>query len=60
MKACKSCNRIVKSGNQCDNCKTETLSDDWNGYVVILNPESSEIAKKMNIEKPGNYALKVR
>jgi len=60
MKACKTCHRIVKSGENCDICKTPTLSDDWHGYVFVLDTENSEIAKKMNIKASGPYALKVR
>ena len=60
MKACKSCHKIVKSGDHCDICKTPSLSDDWHGYVVVLDTETSEIAKKMTVSTPGEYALKVR
>jgi len=41
-------------------CGTSNLSEDWAGYVVIIDPEHSDIAKKMNITLPGRYALKVR
>jgi len=36
------------------------LSDDFSGLVIIFEPESSVIAKTMNIEEKGRYALKVR
>ncbi len=36
------------------------LSDDWTGYVIVLDPNDSEIAKRLNINKPGKYALRVR
>jgi len=26
---------------------------------VILHPERSEVAKRLNVTQPGNYALKV-
>tara|TARA_X000001036_G_scaffold244649_1_gene228294 strand:- start:506 stop:952 length:447 start_codon:yes stop_codon:yes gene_type:complete len=35
------------------------VSPDWSGYVVIMDPSRSEIANRLNIEIPGNYALKV-
>ncbi|MFH1821490.1 MAG: transcription elongation factor subunit Spt4 [Methanobacteriota archaeon] len=59
VKACRNCNFITES-NTCPNCSGASLSDDWAGYVVVLNPEESEIAKRLNIVKPGKYALKVR
>jgi DNA-directed RNA polymerase subunit E" len=36
------------------------LSKDWQGYVVIVDPEKSDIAQRLNITKAGTYALKVR
>ena len=35
------------------------VSSDWNGYVVVIDPSRSEIAKRLNIKVPGKYALKV-
>ncbi len=40
-------------------CGGET-SKDWQGYVVIIDHTKSEIAKRMNIDKNGKFALKVR
>ncbi len=58
MLACKNCFTITES-ERCPNCGGE-LSKDWQGYVVVIDPEKSEIAKKLNIKKAGAYALKVR
>ncbi|MDD1778574.1 MAG: hypothetical protein LUQ65_10445, partial [Candidatus Helarchaeota archaeon] len=41
-------------------CKTYTLSPDHSGLVIIINPQGSRIATKLNIDEPGKYALKVR
>ncbi len=36
-------------------CGTTNLSEDWaGGYVVIIDPEHSDIAKKMNITMPAD------
>jgi RNA polymerase subunit RPABC4/transcription elongation factor Spt4 len=35
-------------------------SHDWSGYVVIIDPEKSQIAKRLGVKLPGEYALKVR
>ena len=51
---------IVAKGSVCPACKASSLSGDWAGYVVILDPENSTIAKKLNISVPGRYALRVR
>jgi len=51
---------MIVYGNICPNCKNTTLSEDFSGVLIVLNPENSEIAKKAGITKPGKYALKVR
>jgi len=56
---CRECHRVVE-GEACGICGSSNLSTDWTGYLVIIDPERSEVAKKMNIKLPGRYALKVR
>ncbi|MDD2777458.1 MAG: DNA-directed RNA polymerase, subunit E'' [Methanocellales archaeon] len=57
-KACRECHRITR-GQVCS-CGSTSMSTDWVGYVIIIDPKRSEAAKKMNISQPGKYALKVR
>ncbi|MDD1671647.1 MAG: DNA-directed RNA polymerase, subunit E'' [Methanomicrobiales archaeon] len=56
---CRDCHRVVE-GESCMLCGTTNLTTDWAGYLVIIDPEHSDVAKKMNIKLPGRYALKVR
>jgi DNA-directed RNA polymerase subunit E" len=58
-KACKNC-RMISAGPVCPNCKSTNLSDDWTGLVIVIDPNNSEIAKKMVIKIPGKYAIRVR
>ncbi len=58
MRACRSCHRITTE-EVCPVCKSLT-SQHWSGYIGIIDPENSEIAKRMNIRIPGEYAIKVR
>lgn len=58
-KACKNC-RYISNGSVCPNCKSTNLSDDWTGLVIVMDPNISEIAKKMRIKAPGRYAVRVR
>ena len=58
MKACKRCH-ILTDNNVCAFCNSPT-SDQWQGYVIIIDPMRSRIAQAMGIEMPGKYALKVR
>ncbi|NPV61903.1 MAG: DNA-directed RNA polymerase, subunit E'' [Methanotrichaceae archaeon] len=57
--ACRECHRIVE-GLVCPICGSSSLSKDWNGYVLVVDPKGSEIAKRLEITLPGRYALKVR
>jgi DNA-directed RNA polymerase subunit E" len=58
-KACANCHFLTKD-NVCPKCRGTSLSDDFSGLVVILDPGNSEIAKAMNIKEKGRYALRVR
>ncbi|MGA2971625.1 MAG: transcription elongation factor subunit Spt4 [Candidatus Bathyarchaeia archaeon] len=58
-KACKNC-RFISNGPVCPNCKSTNLSDDWSGLVVIIDPSTSEVAKRMEIKASGRYAIRVR
>lgn len=59
VQVCRECHRVVE-GSACVVCGSTNLSDDWAGYLVILDPDRSEIARKMNITMAGRFALKVR
>ncbi len=59
LKACRECHNLLE-GEVCPVCQSGSLSDDWSGYVVIIDPVKSEIAKLMNVKRPGKFALKVR
>ncbi|KAF5058678.1 Spt4/RpoE2 zinc finger [anaerobic digester metagenome] len=58
-KVCRECHRVVE-GDTCVICSTGNLSTDWSGYLVVIDPRHSQVAKKINITLPGRYALKVR
>ena len=58
--ACGECGLILPDDvDQCNRNPASPVSSDWAGYVIIMNPARSEIAKRLNVEIPGNYALKV-
>ena len=58
-KACKICNTIYE-GDKCPKCESKESSENFKGRIVILNPEKSEIAKKMDRKDKGNFAIKTR
>jgi DNA-directed RNA polymerase subunit E" len=59
--ACRDCHRITEPDIEvCPYCGSNSLTEDWAGYVVITHPERSEIAEKMEVAEAGEYVLKVR
>ena len=58
-KACKTC-KIITEENVCPVCKGSELSEDFLGFVIILDPSKSQLAEKMKIKEAGRYALKIR
>jgi len=56
-KACKQCGRIYE-GEKCPSCGSQEYSEDIKGKLVVIDPENSEIAKKLKINKPGSYVIK--
>lgn len=59
-KACKLCNTIYETGDKCPNCGSKDFTDSFKGRIVVMNPENSEIAKKLNLTNKGNFAIKTR
>ena len=51
--------KAVADENVCPACHNPT-SKTWQGYLLINDPKKSRIARKMNINSNGRYALKVR
>lgn len=54
---CRNCRRFTKE-KVCSVCKSTNLSTSWKGIVIIINTEG-EIAKTLEINEPGKYALYV-
>ncbi|MFX0092810.1 MAG: transcription elongation factor subunit Spt4 [Candidatus Hodarchaeota archaeon] len=60
-RACKTCHIIVQENvQQCPVCKSTNLSRNFSGLVIIIDPEDSEVAKRLHIRRPGTYAIRVR
>ncbi|MEM3341357.1 MAG: transcription elongation factor subunit Spt4 [Thermoplasmata archaeon] len=60
MRACKSCMSIFDEDiDKCKFCAGDT-SKEFQGYLIIITPEKSQIANKLKIIRPGIYALRVK
>ncbi|MBD3261197.1 MAG: DNA-directed RNA polymerase subunit E'' [Candidatus Altiarchaeales archaeon] len=58
MRACKKCSRLTDE-EICPVCQAPT-SQYWSGYIGIVDPEKSQVAIRLEIKTPGQYAFKVR
>lgn len=58
-KACRGCRKIIEEGKECPSCKGTSFTTFWKGYVIIIDPESSEIAQRMGINQTGKHALRL-
>ena len=47
-------------GPKCPNDHSEKFTDNWKGRLIVLDPNNSEIAKKIGITVKGEYAIKIR
>ncbi|MDR2830735.1 MAG: DNA-directed RNA polymerase subunit E'' [Methanobrevibacter sp.] len=57
-KSCISCSRISHS-EICSVCNKPT-STNWSGFLLVIDPDNSDIAKGLNITLAGEYSLRVR
>lgn len=58
LKACKQCS-FISEDDVCPRCGGQT-SKEWQGYLIVIDYEKSDIAKQMGITANGKYALRVR
>ncbi|MBD3210026.1 DNA-directed RNA polymerase subunit E'' [Candidatus Micrarchaeota archaeon] len=58
--ACKECRYIVETKEKkCPRCGGE-LTEKFAGMIVILDPERSEVAKVIDINVKGKFAIRVK
>lgn len=58
-KACRTDRLIISQGDTCPLCGKSNLTSKWSGYIVILNAEHSDLAKKLGLKVNGSYALHI-
>ena len=60
MHACRQCRLIITTKDKtCPKCGGE-ISEKYSGMVIILDTERSEIAKLVEVNANGSYAIKVK
>jgi DNA-directed RNA polymerase subunit E" len=59
-KACRNCKALVEREVEvCPKCGSRSFTDEWNGVIIVLNPEKSDIAKKLELKDKGRYVVKI-
>lgn len=56
---CRTCKIFVEK-EICPICKKKSYATVWQGRIHFLDTKKSGIAKKISVEKEGEYAIKVR
>jgi len=56
--ACRKCHALTHD-KVCPNDKSNELSSEWSGLIIILDVQHSNVAQTLGIAVPGRYALKV-
>jgi len=59
-KACRMCRYVSIGAENCPVCGSSELTDNWAGFIIIINPETSQLAKYLDVKMAGKYALKVK
>ena len=58
-KVCRNC-RAFTEKDKCPFCGGKDFTTTHSGVVQIIDPEKSEVAKEMKVDKPGKFSVKVR
>jgi len=58
---CKKCGYVIddEEMKECPICNNNKFTTFWQGYTIIVNPEKSEVAKILNINHKGKFALRI-
>lgn len=57
---CKNCRIVISHGDKCPLCGSTELTSRWNGYVIMLNADKSDIAKKLGLKVNSIFALNIK
>lgn len=58
-KVCRNCKAILPPNIvKCPNCGSTDFTEEYAGFVIVINSEKSEIAKARNL-KEGIWAIKI-
>ncbi|MFH0905827.1 MAG: transcription elongation factor subunit Spt4 [archaeon] len=50
---------VIKTCPVCGATGTNNFTTFWKGTAYIIDPDNSEVGKKMDVKTPGRYALRL-
>ncbi len=60
-KACRKCKLLISHEEEkCPRCGSTDFTEEWDGMIIVLDPENSRIAEILGIKEPGRYAIRIR
>ncbi len=60
LKACRNCKYLVPlEEKKCPVCGGTSFTKFWRGMIIVVDPERSEVARKMEIKYAGRYAVAI-
>jgi len=59
-KSCRGCRFVSTGAETCPSCGSSDLTDQWSGFVIILDAEKSDLAKIIEAKMPGKYAIRIK
>jgi len=58
--ACKKCRTIFTNADKCPKCGSKEFTEKWQGIIYVIDVEKSEVAKIINLNDKGKYAIIIR
>ena len=58
-KICNSC-RIFVEGSECPICRNSNFTSDYKGLMFIIDPNNSVVAKELDLNMKGKYAIRTQ
>lgn len=59
-KACRRCRYVSTGADKCPACGSDDLTENWAGFVIIIDPQHSEFASIIDAKMAGKYALRIK
>jgi DNA-directed RNA polymerase subunit E" len=60
LKACVKCKALVQDTVEvCPICGSREFTEEWDGFIAVIDPEKSEAAKMLSISQKGVFSIKV-